>query len=61
MGYRLESDTVREIALSMMTEVTAWDYADQGDAGYIKTAMYNQGIMDMANRVIEAIEELKKA
>ena len=61
MGYRLEPDTVRKLALDLIREECAWDFGDQGDVYYIKASMYNCGVTEMMDKVIEAIEELNKA
>ena len=61
MGYRLESDTVRKIAMELMCESNGWEFGGIDDMSYIKAVMYNTGVQEMANKVIEAIEELKKA
>ena len=60
MGYRLEPDKVREIAMSLMRNIEPWDYGKPDDVGYLKAAMYNKGILDLADEIIIAIEELKK-
>ena len=61
MGYRLEPDKVREIAMELMFGINPWDYGGPEDAGYLKAAMYNIGVMEMAREIIKAIEELKHA
>ena len=61
MGYRLESDTVRKIALELMGDFNPWEYGGADDIGYLKASMYNVGVYEMANKVIETIEELKRA
>ena len=61
MGYRLESDTVRKIALDLIDTSCEWDFGGTEDISYLKTTMYNAGIRDMMKEVIKAIEELKKS
>ena len=62
MGFRLEQDNVRKIALDLMQDgSTPWEYGGADDIGYLKLTMYNTGVMDMANEIIKAIEELKRA
>ena len=61
MGYRLEPDTVRKIALDLMEDGNGWEFGGVDDICYIKTLMYNMGVQEMTRKVIEAIEELKKA
>ena len=61
MGFRLEPENVRKIAMDLIREASPWDYDGADDIGYLKLAMYNAGIMDMANEIIKAINELKKA
>lgn len=61
MGYRLEPDKVREIAMELMSYITPWEYGGPEDAEYLKTAMYYTGVMEMAREIIKAIEELKHA
>lgn len=61
MGYRIEPDKVREIAMSLMRTIDPWDYGKPDDVGYLKTAMYNKGIIDLADEIVIAMESLKKA
>ena len=61
MGYRLESDAVRKIALELMGDFNPWEYDGPEDIGYLKASMYNIGVYEMAQKVIQAIEELKRA
>ena len=61
MGYRLESDVVRKIAMDLMRESNGWEFGGVDDIFYIKTVMYNTGVQEMAEKVIEAIEELKRS
>ena len=61
MGFRLEPDKVREIAMEMMQDVNPWDYGGPDDVGYFKAAMYNMGILELASEIVKAIEELKNA
>lgn len=63
MGFKLEADTVRKIAMSLVKENSsfAWECDKPDDVGYIKVAMYNAGVTDLAEEIIAAIEELKKA
>ena len=61
MGFRLEPENVRKAALDIMAEASPWDFNGADDIGYLKLAMYNEGVMEMANKIIEIIEELKKA
>ena len=57
---KLETDTVRKIALDLMDDSCEWDFGGADDISYMKLTMYNAGIREMAKEVIKAIEELEK-
>lgn len=61
MGFRLDEDNVWKIVSNLIDTNTVWEYGNVDDPEYMKTLMYNTGVMDMAKRVIEVIEELKRA
>ena len=61
MGVRLEPDTVRKIALELMIECNPWEIENDDAIMHLKYLMYDTGVMDMANNIIQAIEKLQNA
>lgn len=55
MDCRLEPDKVREIAMNLMRTIDPWDYGKSDDVGYLKAAMYNAGVIDLVDEIINAI------
>ena len=57
MGVQIDADSVRKIALDMMRDLSPWEYCDTDQISYLKLAMYNAGIFDLADEIIKAIEK----
>lgn len=58
MGYKLSPERVYELAVQFELDATPWEYGGVDDISYIKTLMYNTGVMDFADKIVKELKAL---